>query len=543
VRIGYLKCGLVSILLITLVFSLVIITSPVSAGGVTSHPGGTTIEVVSGQTFLLRHELYFDKSAGGYFAFAINWDAPSSDENFTLENAPSVYWISGPENGLPVENVQWENIPTLTGWGVAVLIDASDMNYVDGHFNVDIWLRACGGDGTPHRPMDSHQISYGSGILVIEGTPSMTSVPPVTIRVLGRGVDVTISPDNQSGVPGTTLNYTVTVKNTGNMGSDNYNLTVSDNAGWALTLDNYRSENVPENVSRTTTLHVHIPDNATGNTNDNVIVKATSRGDNTKSDNASCIAQAIASIRRGVQVSISPSTQDNENGGTLRYTVTIKNTGNVTEDYDLDKTDTRSWTLTLPSSVTDVIPDENRQVTLTVGIPATAENNTSDTITVTATSSENTEIENSATCVARCIKGAVITGRGVRVTIDSASKSGAPGEVINFTVTVTNTGTSTDTFTLTASDTKGWAPTFASPTEFSLGARESKSIEMHITIPSTAADGDSTTITVTAAGTGYDNSASCTAKAAAGTSPLIYVGVAVVIVVIVASILVISKRR
>jgi hypothetical protein len=38
-----------------------------------------------------------------------------------------------------------------------------------------------------------------------------------------------------------------------------------------------------------------------------------------------------------------------------------------------------------------------------VGIPATSENGTSDSIIVMVTSSENTEVENSASCTAYCV--------------------------------------------------------------------------------------------------------------------------------------------
>jgi len=170
-------------------FSMVFIIPSVSAGGITSTPGGTKITVTPGQEFLLRHEFFFDQSAGGYFAMAIFWDAPSSDENFTLENAPSVYWVSGPESGSPVENVQWDNNNIYTAasglWQVSTLIDSADKNYVDGHFNVDIWLRAASGDGTPHKENVKPQISYGFGIAVTEQTPRVVQIDNVTIDVKG----------------------------------------------------------------------------------------------------------------------------------------------------------------------------------------------------------------------------------------------------------------------------------------------------------------------------------------------------------------------
>jgi hypothetical protein len=109
-------------------------------------------------------------------------------------------------------------------------------------------------------------------------------------------------------------------------------------------------------------------------------------------------------VRRGVEVSISPSSRENIPGGTLTYTVTVTNTGNVTDDYNLGKTDNRGWNLTLPPSIAGVVPGRDRRVTLTVGILNNAANGDLSTITVTATSSENTEVENSASCTARCVK-------------------------------------------------------------------------------------------------------------------------------------------
>jgi uncharacterized repeat protein (TIGR01451 family) len=286
---------------------------------------------------------------------------------------------------------------------------------------------------------------------------------------------------------------------------------------------------------------VTVPENAAECTRDNITVTATSTENAAVKDNASCIAHAIAEIIRGVEVSISPGEDSAAPGEDATFIVTVTNTGNVTENYNLSKTDDAGWTLTLPSMATYVIPDEEREVTLSVGIPSGAENCTRDNITVTATSSENTDVENSANCVAHCLVGVAPPPGGVQVSISEDSKSGAPGDELNFFVTVTNTGTETDTFSLTASDTENWGPTLAMGSVPLAAGASRPNIKLSITIPSTAAEGDSTTITVTATGTGYENDATCTAEvAAAGISPLVYVGAAVVIVAIIAAVLIIK---
>jgi hypothetical protein len=187
VKVERFKFGLIPILLAFVVMlSIVFILPSVSAGGVTSTPGGTTIQVTSGQEFLLRNELYFDQPASaGYFYMDIYWDAPSSDENFVLENA-SAYWTSGPESGSPVENVQFDNSATLTGWSVNAYITSEDAVNIDGHFNVDFWLRAASADGTPHKENHNQLLYYDGGYAsVIEENLSIVSINPVTIDVRG----------------------------------------------------------------------------------------------------------------------------------------------------------------------------------------------------------------------------------------------------------------------------------------------------------------------------------------------------------------------
>jgi uncharacterized membrane protein len=106
-----------------------------------------------------------------------------------------------------------------------------------------------------------------------------------------RAVTVFISPRSQSGLPQENLAYTVTILNTG-IFDDNYVLTVTDNAGWDLTI----SPGVVSVASGdwvTVELRVTIPENIAPRVEDNILVIATSLTDNTVSDNDTCIAHRL----------------------------------------------------------------------------------------------------------------------------------------------------------------------------------------------------------------------------------------------------------
>jgi len=300
-------------------------------------------------------------------------------------------------------------------------------------------------------------------------------------------VEVSISPSYRSGLPGAVINYTVTVKNTGTLGADNYGLTVGDNAGWGgnIWLDNYRLENIPQGENMTTTLRVRIPEDATGCTEGNIWVKATSQGDNTKSDNDSCIAHA--SIVRGVQVVISPSSQENENGGTLKYTVTVKNLGNVRENFQLAKGDNAGWTLSLDDDWLLVPKRENKTTKVTVRIPENAMGCTWDNIWIKATSKDNAAVFDNKSCLAHVavVPPVVPPAVGVDVSISPKYQDGAQGETLRYIVTVTNTGDNQDTYDLVASDNTGWSPSL-SKNSLTIPSKGSDTVNLSVTIPGNA---------------------------------------------------------
>jgi uncharacterized repeat protein (TIGR01451 family) len=317
----------------------------------------------------------------------------------------------------------------------------------------------------------------------------------------GPGVSVSISPGSQSGANGATLNYTVTVTNTG-LVIDNFNLSVGDNAGWGPNVNNSVLTIAPGASDNSTTLSVTIPSNAIGGTTDLLWVQATLQLDNTVKDNESATAQV--DIARSVSVSISPSSQSGANGDTLNYTVTVNNTGNVSDNFALTPSDDAGWSPgVLPTSVVVPAFSSDNTTTLSVTIPLGAIGGTTDNITVTA----NGTGDNSAdTCTATLTIAA-----SVSVSISPSSQSGAPGDTLVYTVTVANTGNVNDTYTLDNTDNSGWALSLSNTSVVVPAFSSDNSTTLSVTIPGGAENNDQDNVIVTATGTSASASASCLA--------------------------------
>jgi len=136
-----------------------------------------------------------------------------------------------------------------------------------------------GSDGIGDTPYD---ISGGSNR---DRYPFMSPFP-------FRDVDIMISPIYRDGPAKTVLTYIITATNVGTE-NDNYDLTVSDDAGWSPTLLDSLPE-VPKGENRQATLSVTIPENATPCTESHIMVVATSRADNKMRDIGTCVAHAIS---------------------------------------------------------------------------------------------------------------------------------------------------------------------------------------------------------------------------------------------------------
>jgi oxalate decarboxylase/phosphoglucose isomerase-like protein (cupin superfamily) len=316
----------------------------------------------------------------------------------------------------------------------------------------------------------------------------------VTATGVVRGVQVVISPSSQENVNGGTLTYNITVNNTGTI-QENFQLTKGENTDWTLNIENNFLV-VPIGENRTTVLTVNIPTNATGGTLDNIWVRATSE-DDIIFDNKSCLAQAA--IVRGVQVVISPSSQENVNGGTLTYNITVNNTGNVQENFQLTKGDNTGWTLNLDNIWLLVPKGENRTTKLNVNILSNALGDTSDNIWVQANSKDDTTVLDNKTCLAH-----VIILRNVNVSILPGHQGTLASNTLYYLVSVKNNGNVPDNYLLTITDTAGWSENIL-PTSFIISPWNTENATLSVTVPPGAIAGSSDNIMVRATLTENEN--------------------------------------
>ena len=191
----------------------------------------------------------------------------------------------------------------------------------------------------------------------------------------------------------------------------------------------------------------------------------------------------------GVDLSANQAASGNV-GTSVVYTLTVTNTGNLADTFDLSTSGT--WTATLSQPTVSLAAGASTTFTVEVAIPSGAIDGEMNATTVTATSQNDA----TATDTTELTTTAIVEAQtyGVTLSGDQAVSADA-GTTVVYTVTVTNTGTVEDTFDLTA--TGAWTADVSQPS-ITLAAGEVATFTVEVTVPSGASDGDSDVTTVTA---------------------------------------------
>ncbi len=201
-----------------------------------------------------------------------------------------------------------------------------------------------------------------------------------------------------------------------------------------------------------------------------------------------------AAAPAGVVLTPETAAQSGGPGTAVTYTLTVENTGDLADTFDI--TLDSLWPGTPTVTEIALAPDATGTFDVVVTVPAGALAGAADTATVTVTSqSDDTATDSAAlTTTASAVYG-------VSLTPATAAAAGDPGTQVGYTLTVANTGNTLDDFTL-AADGADWTTLIVPTTLTDLAPGDTAEVSVTVTIPAGAGSGefDDVGITVTSGG-------------------------------------------
>ncbi len=192
-------------------------------------------------------------------------------------------------------------------------------------------------------------------------------------------------------------------------------------------------------------------------------------------------------------VSIEPDNNGSAPPGTTKtYSHTVTNQGNATDTINLSASSSQGWTVTITDEASNTISSvtlgssESTTVVVKVQIPGSASNGTEDETVITATSSNDSDVKDTATDK---------TTVGSLTIIPDNSGSMTTNTAISYSHTVTNNTDTTLTVVLASTSSQGWNTVIydetgtTTITTASVGPNSSLDIVVKVSIPSTATVG------------------------------------------------------
>ncbi|MCA9981229.1 MAG: hypothetical protein KDD89_10350, partial [Anaerolineales bacterium] len=407
------------------------------------------LSVLAGQTAVYSHTLTNSGNVADSFALASN-----SSQGWVVTVVPTATGMLAPNQTMPVT--------------VTVAVPA----------------------GTAVGTIDTALITATSQ-LDTAVTDTVTDTTTVIDDVVGAGV--ILQPDRASLIlPGQTAVYNHTLTNVGDS-TDSFDLTFTSSEGWQVNITPNSSGPLAPNETLNVTVAVISPPNVTVGTVDTTVITATSSNDTAVSDTATDTTRIIGQTG-GADVDISPNNSASSlPDQTVFYYHMVRNDGDANDTFDLSAVSSEGWPVSLSHTSVSLAPNGQQQIEVQVTVPATATVGTVDVTTVTARSTADSNVSDTATNTTTVTDNVVVD---LSLEPDNAA-DGTPGQAVLYNHTLTNLGNQTDTFSLATISSNGWVVA-VSPLTVSLEAGQQAVVTVTVDVPTTAVAGTTDNTTVVA---------------------------------------------
>ncbi|MCI0577600.1 MAG: right-handed parallel beta-helix repeat-containing protein [Chloroflexi bacterium] len=322
-------------------------------------------------------------------------------------------------------------------------------------------------------------------------SPSLVATATNTTFVVSQTYGVDIEPDrSQNTPPSTVIVYTHTVTNTGN-GQDIITLAAASSNGWGATITPTQVTLSPQQ-STPVTVTLSVPAVPLG-TLDTMVVTATSTL--TSVFDTVTDTTLVTDTVPGAGVLLEP---DLSATGLVSdfvvYNHVITNTGDSADTFDLVAQSSQAWPVTVNPTNISLAAGQSAPVVMQIFIPPGTLSGTVDVTVITATSTVNPAVFDTATDTTTVTTEPVA---GVSL-VPNNSSTAAPGDTVVYNHTLTNLGNNSDTFTLAGNSSQSWSVTVL-PSVITLLAGENRGISVTVVVPPSAPSGtvDITLVTAT----------------------------------------------
>lgn len=290
--------------------------------------------------------------------------------------------------------------------------------------------------------------------------------------------------------PGASVIFDVSIRNAGNI-DDTYTLSASGNK-WPTTLISTIS--VSAGATASFQVSVTVPTETGSVLSDSVTITAVSNGDPIKPPASASLVLTTSAPTYGVKLYVPDNTLSGRAGGSISYYISITNTGNVNDTYDLTFSG-NTWQATVTSPVS-VAAGGTITREVKISIPLAVSHGMTDTVTVTATSTGDPRTPKASASLSLTTTALTY---GVNLWVSDNTLMGDAGTTVIYDLNIKNTGTVDDSYTLTLSGNT-WSTTLDATVAVTAGMTVSRPVA--VSIPAAATSGKSDRVTITATSLG-----------------------------------------